>query len=283
MGSYKHRLYSTETDNLISNLRGEVGEIIFTWVLLRNLMAQASILRSGDPSKDMENRQLLVLNALVDKLEDEVAARLSELAQFKIGRLNFFFAYQKLGQPEGDVQEFAKFVEKSRIKEKRDRYVSHKDLPEKWEEHRYLMIPYPVLLRGIAHMLGLMKKVDSLFLGPRAKYLWREMRKKRYDPLYPARASYLLLPYLRLSPEDRLQILKEEAAQGDDIWEELKTTIDGEPATIVASKEWGVLNFGSRLLVLHDYPLIELKSISFGSTDTYNVDAEFDDASNGDA
>jgi len=180
-------------------------------------MSQASHLRSGDPTKDLENRQLLILNALIDKLEDEISARLSELAQFKIGRLNFYFAYQKLGQPETDAKEFARFIEKSRIKEKRDRYISHKDLPEKWKEHRFLSIPYPTLLRGIAHALMLMKKVDAIFLGPRAKYLWREMRKKRYEPLYPASASYLLLPYLRLSKEDRIKILKEEAAQGKQI------------------------------------------------------------------
>jgi hypothetical protein len=245
-------------------------------------MTQAAPLRSGDPSKNLENRHLLILNALIDKLEDEIASRLSELAQFKIGRLNFSFAYRKLGQSEADVRQFAKFVEKSRIKEKRDRYVSHKDLPEKWDDHRLLHIPYSTLVKGVAHALRLMKKVDSIFLGPSAKFLWREMRTKRYDPLYPASVSYLLLPYLYLSREDRLRILKEEAAQGEDIWQEMKTTVDGKTATVLASKKWGVLHLGERLLVLDAYPLNELTSISFGPKDTTNVKAEYDEDVNRD-
>lgn len=275
MGSTKYRLHNTQTDNLIDNVRGEVGEIIFAWVLMRDLMAQASRLRTGDLTVDMANRQLLLLDALVDKLEDEIAARLSELAQFRIGRLNFYFAYRKLGEPDADVKQFAQFIAGSRIKEKRDRYISHKDLPEKWEEHRLLLIPYPVLLRGIAYALRLMKHLDSVFLGPRARYLWREMRKRRYEPVYPASVGYLLLPYLRLSPSDRFKILQEEAAQGDDVWEEVETEVNGEPARIFASKEWGILHLGDRLLALDDYPVIELKSITFGTKESFEADAEF--------
>jgi hypothetical protein len=214
--------------------------------------------------------------ALVDKLEDEIAARLSELSQSKIGRLNFYFAYRKLGLPQTRVKEFAKFIKKSRIKEKRDRYISHKELPERWDDYTLLSIPYETLLRAIAFALRLMKELDAQFLGPRAKYLWKEMRKKRYDPLYPASASYLLLPYLHLSPADRLRILTEEAAAGQPVWEEIDTKIDGKDATILASKEWGILNFGDRLLVLDQYPLIELASINFGEPDKPDVQAEFD-------
>ena len=276
MSPSKRRLHNTDADNLIANLRGEVGEIIFTWVLMRDLMAQSSQVASGDPAKDMRNRSLGFTNALVDKLEDEIAARLSELSQSKVGRLNFHFAYRKLGLPQTRVNEFAKFVKKSRIKEKRDRFISHKDLPESWENHTFLSIPYRILLRGIASALRLMKQLDSQFLGPRAKYLWKEMRKKRYDPLYPASASYLLLPYLHLSPGDRLRILGEEAAAGQDVWEEVETKIDGKDARLLASKELGILNFGDRLLVLDQYPIIELTRIDFGKADKPDVQAEFD-------
>lgn len=274
----KRRFHNTDAGNLIANLRGEVGEIIFTWVLMRHLMAQSSQLASGNPATDMSNRSLRLTYALVDKLEDEIAARLSELSQSRVGRLNFHFASRKLGLPPTPASEFARFIKTSRIKEKRDRYISHKDLPEKWEDYTLLSIPYSTLLRAIAFALRLMKQLDLQFLGPRAKYLWKEMRKKRYDPLYPASASYILLPYLHLSPRDRLRILTEEAASGQDVWERVDTKIDGKDATILASKEWGILNFGNTLLVLDQYPLIELASIDFGEADEPDVHARFNNA-----
>jgi hypothetical protein len=58
------------------------------------------------------------------------------------------------------------------------------------------------------------KKVDRIVLGPSAPYLWREMRKKRYQPMAPARASYVLLPYLRLSDNERVAVAAAEAAEG---------------------------------------------------------------------
>jgi hypothetical protein len=187
---------------LLANLRGEVGEVVLSWILLRFLMLQASTLRTGDPAEVSHSPQLFVLDALMEKLEDEIAARLSELAQSKIGRLNFHFAHKKLGVLEEDVEAFSSFIEQSRIKEKRDRYISHKDLPETWRESRYLQIDYPVLLKGIARALRLMKRFDAQYIGATSTLLWREMRKKRYDFSLPPRVGYMLLPYMRLSPED---------------------------------------------------------------------------------
>ncbi|GAF70530.1 unnamed protein product, partial [marine sediment metagenome] len=70
------RIENTETDNLVANLRGEVGEIIFTWILMRNIMAEAATLRTSDPAQDMANPGLSTLNILAAKLSDEIVSRL---------------------------------------------------------------------------------------------------------------------------------------------------------------------------------------------------------------
>ena len=273
MGSKKLRLYSTETDNLISNLRGEVGEVVSAWVLARGLMAQAASLRSGDPTEEMEDRGIRTLDVLINKLTDEIIARLSELAEPKIGRLNFYFAHRKLDALDAEVKCFHRFVEKSRIKEKRNHDISHKQLPERWSDHKEFRIPYPVVVKGVAHALGLMKKIDDAFLGPSARYLWREMRKRRYTPMYPASAGYMLLPHLRLSSQDRLNIVSEEAATGQAILEDIVTCVNGKPTTVRASRKWGILLLDDRMLALDNYPLVELADIHISEVDTANVDA----------
>jgi hypothetical protein len=200
--SKKERLHNTQSDNLIANLRGEVGEVVLSWILYRYLRAQAIPLRTADPTGITRDPFLFILDALMEKLEDEIAARLSELAQDKVGRLNFHFASRKLGVLQPEVRAYTSLIERSRMKEKRDRYISHKDLPETWQDHRYLHIDYAMLVRGIASALHLMKKFDRDYIGPTSAALWRETRKKRYDFSMSPRASYMLLPYLRLSPED---------------------------------------------------------------------------------
>jgi hypothetical protein len=211
VGSTKLRLHNTQTDNLLSNLRGEVGEIVLSWILLRYLKLQADPLRTDDPTEVSRNPFLFVLDALMEKLEDEVAARLSELAQSKIGRLNFYFAHRKLGVLGFEVKAYAALIERSRIKEKRDRYISHKELPETWQEHRYLHIDYAVLLKGIASALRLMKKFDQSYIGPTSTALWHEMRRKRYEFSMPPRVGYMLLPYFRLPPADLHAAFPEDA------------------------------------------------------------------------
>jgi len=96
LSNSKLRVKNTDLDNLVNNLRGEVGEIIYSWVLLRSVLAQGNALRTGDFDKDNENQQLTMFNLLADKLSDEIVARLSELAQPKVGRLTFHFAKVKL-------------------------------------------------------------------------------------------------------------------------------------------------------------------------------------------
>jgi len=260
MGTKKLRIHNTETDNLISNLRGEVGEVVFAWVLMRSLMIQSAELQTQDMLKDLENPQLSVLDALADKLDDEIIARLAELAEDKVGRLNFYFVHLKIPQIKKEADEFARFVERNHFREKRNYDISHKELPEKWTERKSISIPYPTLLRGIVLALRLMRQIDATHLGPRAKYQWREMRRRRYKITYPAKAHYMLLPYLWLSPHDRSRIIKEEKERGRDGWKDMQVEINGERKTIRTYGELGAIDLGGQVLLL-DEPFVELTSI----------------------
>jgi len=264
MSGTKLRIHNTELNNLVSNLRGEVGEIIFTWTLMRSVIEAANKLRTGTPDVDMKNGDLTVLDILSDKLRDEIVARLSELAEEKIGRLTFHFASVKLGKFEAEVRAFDRFIDRSRFREKRNQAISHKELPERWTEHKAIHISYRSVLRGIASALRFMKRIDSEILGPSAKYLWIAMRKRRYVPVGPAHAAYMLLPHLSLSKQDRASIIREEEAEGLDVWSDLKTTVNGAPGTVRVCKKWAAIALGDgRMMLLDEYPLIELKEISF--------------------
>lgn len=260
----KGKTERTETDNLISNLRGEVGESITTWLLMRHFMALATTVRSGDPHVDMKNRELRLLELLADKLRDDLVARLSELGTRKVGQLTFHFAARKLGMFDDDVEAFADFVVRHRLREKRNRDISHKQLPEKWSDHRYLHIQYPVLVRALAMGVRLMKRIDRHVLGPAAIPLWREARKRRYDFMSPPRVGYMLIPHIRLSAEQRLEVLRKEMEEGKEVWSRMPTTINGQPSTVLANKQWGILLCGDRAMALDNYPLQELHNIKIG-------------------
>ena len=194
---------NTALDNLISNLRGEVGEIISTWVLLRYFIGETQRLSSGDIKADLHNERLSILKVLSKKLSDEIIARLSELAQPKIGRLNFYFASIKLDNFHDDVSQFTKFIDLNRFAEKRNYDISHKELPEQFTDHKAIIIPYKKLLRGIALAVRLMKKIDLNVIGPAAPSFWEEARKNRYKFFNPPRFLYMILPHLQLSKQDR--------------------------------------------------------------------------------
>jgi len=151
---HKLRIKNTMLDNLISNLRGEIGEIITSWVLLRHMMARARELTTDDVSKDIANESLTFVSMLRTKLSDEIVARLSELAEEKIGQLTFFFAAEKLGKMHAHVKAFETFIIREKFHEKRNQDISHKHLPEEWAKHAPIHISYRTQLRGIAHALS---------------------------------------------------------------------------------------------------------------------------------
>jgi hypothetical protein len=261
VSSQKLRVKNTQLDNLISNLRGEVGEIVTSWVLLRYMMARERELMSDDVGKDLANQNLAFVSMLTNKLADEIVARLSELAEAKIGRLTFHFAATKLAKLDSEVRDFGTFISRKGFQKKRNYDISHKELPEKSSQHKQIAIPYRTLRRGVGLALRLMKTIDRAVLGPAAKYLWREMRKRRYELLNPASAAYMLLPHMNLSPKIRERVIMEEMAEGRGVWSELTTTINGQDTRLSACREWGAILLGGRLIVLDHYPLQELKSI----------------------
>ena len=151
MGNKKLRVANTETGNLVGNLRGEIAEVVTTWMLMRHFIASGARLQSGDISKDFGNPDLAFVYVLKDKFEDELVARLSELAEEKIGRLNFYFAAEKLVKFQKEVLYFSKYIEKNGFRQKRNHDISHKELPEKWEDHRApLHIPYRTIVRAVS-------------------------------------------------------------------------------------------------------------------------------------
>lgn len=261
--SNKQKIANTDLDNLIGNLRGEVGEIITDWVIMRQFMARSRQLATPDPANDMTNPEYALINLMVDKVHDELIGRLSEIAEKKVGQLTFYFAAQKLQAFGMETDAFEKYIVKTGIRRKRNRDVSHKELPEKWSGHSHLRIPYGIQLKAVAMALRLMKRIDRKVLGPSSPYFWGEARKRRYTYMSPPRAGYLLIPYMNLSGNDRVQILLEELREGAKAWEEIETTINGRSARVWACKKWGIIMIGTNMLVLPHYPLQQLSNIEF--------------------
>ena len=205
---------------------------------------------------------LNILYIHISKLSDEIIARLSELAEDKIGQLTFYFVQEKLGKLQKEVEEFKSFIESNRFREKRNQMINHKQLPEKWSDHRYIHIPYAAIVKGIVIALRLIKKIDRVTLGPSAPYLWREMRKRRYNVISPPRTGYMLLPHLRLCEKDRSEIIFQEMQDGKAVWVDMETKIDGVEVTVRACKDWGALLFGNSMIILPEYPLQGISHIT---------------------
>jgi len=108
----------------------------------------------------------------------------------------------------------------------------------------------------------LMKKIDRIVLGASAPFLWREMRKRRYKLVHPAKVGYMLLPYLKLSERERVRIIEEESREGLDVWSMMETEVDGKMDKVKVCKKWGAVVLGKRLLMLREYPLQSLSRIN---------------------
>ena len=68
MADKRLRVIKTAADVLVANLRGEVGEVLTNWVLLRHFMAAASKLQSANPAEDLLNKDLAFLCLLRENL-----------------------------------------------------------------------------------------------------------------------------------------------------------------------------------------------------------------------
>lgn len=262
MSKINPKVHRTDESNLISNLRGEVGEIVTSWILYGDLIRQLRGFRPASVSRLIHKPETNRLEILAEKLLDEIVARLSELAQEDIGTLTFHFAAKKLKSLQSETDFFRSFVKKHEFIKKRNYDISHKRLPEQWSDHEHIHIQPRVILKAIAIALRLMKKIDAIHLGPSSVFLWQEGRKKRYDPMTPPAAGYLILPYLRLPDKVRISLAFQEAELGLSSWDDMPTQINGKEAILKANKKWGIILLGRKIMVTPEYPLNEIVSIS---------------------
>jgi len=210
MSPDKRRIQETDESNLVGNLRGEVGEAVTSWALWRLYRIQQRRNRPPDIQSDLENAGFQLLNVLVDRLRNDVTARLSELGEKKIGSLNFHFLGVKRPEFQIVAEDFATFVVSKGIRDKRNRDISHKELPPKWNDHRSRYVNDRLLTRGTALALRTMKYIDRKLIGPESPYLWQVMRRRRYQPTSPPSAGYLLLPFIVLPTPLRFQLAEAE-------------------------------------------------------------------------
>jgi len=174
-------------------------------------MSQASVLRSDDVLSDMKNPQLAFLNILRDRLKNDLISALSELAERKVGRANFYFAETKLKLHLEPATRFRVHIKKCQFKKKRNQEIAHKEQPEKWLDPSFspIRIEYRALLKALALAVRTMKAIDLSHLGPATPLLWNEVRKKRYQLISPARVAYILLPHMSISPDAAIVMSRE--------------------------------------------------------------------------
>lgn len=190
-------LKQTEPEKLISLLRGEIGEIIQSWVVLNIYDFKAHELQTDDIMADMKNKNLQLLNLVRSKFREDIVARLSELSSSKHGRLNFHFAADKFKVQKEEVQKFTFYLKEKNIIFHRNKNIAHKEISPRWDQ----IDPRPfirksVLLRSIGWAVSIMKQFDKTYYGEDYQKIWKEERKKRYEMKMPAAPKYMLLPYI---------------------------------------------------------------------------------------
>jgi hypothetical protein len=194
------KVANTEADALVGNLRGEIGETITTWILLRQIMAQVNTVSSDDLGADLNNPHLQFLQILRSRLQSDLVSALSELGEKKIGRSNFYFAEVKLKLNLRTSERFRSYIKKNQFKKKRNLEIAHKRQPEKWLDPSSapIRIPYKTMLKALGLAVRAMKAIDRHHLGPTSPMLWNEVRKKRYQLISPPKVAYILLPHMSL-------------------------------------------------------------------------------------
>jgi hypothetical protein len=222
-----------------------------------------------DVKKDMENRELWFLNALVEKLRDEMVSRLSELADTKArGRLTFTngsTTLRRLGHADcaDHVGGFRDFVTRSQFEEKRNKEISHKEFVIDWEAERApIRVKYALALRGLAMAVRVMKRMDEQLYGRlHAQFMWSELRKRRYSTTMLPRAAYMIAEHILIPEAIRARIIQQEIREGRFHQEVIETVVNGVNVQVYASRKWGAVNLGGHLLVLPQYPLQKLEKI----------------------
>jgi hypothetical protein len=189
-------LKKIEPEKIVTLLRGEVGEVIQSWVVFKIYSAKAAELRSVNLHEDKENQQLTLINLVRSKFRDDLILRLAELSSRRYDTINFHFAADKFKIQQNEVKAFREYLKVHHIEFRRNNNIAHKHISPTWKELDPMPhVPYLVITKAIAWAISLMKKFDKEYFGDGYKLIWQEERKCRYELEGPASAKYLLLPY----------------------------------------------------------------------------------------
>lgn len=190
-------LKKIEPEKLINLLRGEVGEVIQSWIVFKIYSTKAAELRSANLHEDMENLPLTLVNLVRSKFRDDMILRLAELSSRRYDTLNFHFAADKFKIQQNEVKEFREYLKVYHIEFRRNNNIAHKHISPTWDEiDPRPHIPYPVLTKAIGWAISIMKKFDEKYFGQDYVLLWREERKTRYELEVSANAKYIILPQI---------------------------------------------------------------------------------------
>jgi len=220
-------------------------------------------------AKDMDNRNLWFLESIIDKLENDIISRLSELAKpVRRGRINLENAKNQLKRVgmndcSCEIEAYRDFVNCHRFEEKRNREISHKKFVLEWKDEKApIHVPYKNLLRTIAFLLRAAKRIDLEVYGEiHSKFMWRELRGRRYTSTMLPFAEYMIAQHIRLPQSIRARIIEREIHEGKFHQKLLDVEVNGVNVQVYASKKWGAINLGGHLLILEHYPLQSITKI----------------------
>lgn len=133
-------------NGLASRLRGRVGELITSWLIMRNFMAMALFAKS-DVDTDVQSRDPQSVQLMEDRLRDGLVARLLELAEPEAGQPTFYSATRALDVLTSEADAFTRLIRESRLAE------------------REIPVPYRTLVGAVASAARLMKRIDRHVLG----------------------------------------------------------------------------------------------------------------------
>lgn len=190
------KLNQTQPDKLIALLRGEIGEIIQSWIVLNFYDYKVGEFQTENPLEDLRDKNLQILNLVRSKFRDDLIARLSELSSSGYGRLNFHFAADKFRIQKEEVKKFSSYLKENHFVFRRNNNIAHKAMSPSWNQiEPHPIISKPVLLRSVGWAISIMKQFDKAYYGEDSRRLWAEERKCRYEIEAPAAPKYMLLPY----------------------------------------------------------------------------------------
>ncbi|HTJ51749.1 MAG TPA: hypothetical protein VL443_19955 [Cyclobacteriaceae bacterium] len=193
----KKTIKDTDPEVLISHLRAEIGDLIDSWILYRHFKLTGQKLQTDDILADSKNKELYFLYLVTGKFRDDMITRVAELGDKKVGQLTFHFATRKFKALESEVDTFEKFVKDNKFTDRRNNFISHKNLKPTWTENKAPdRISYKTMTKAIAMAIRLMKKFDELHYGIKIRRQWQLIRKSRYEFSVSRKAEYIIMPLI---------------------------------------------------------------------------------------